>query len=42
MIKISELKEGDIIMVDNEGAMMEAGLLKMDCQKKCLWTGNNN
>jgi hypothetical protein len=34
MIKISELKEGDIIMVDNEGAMMEGEVIEVNNGQK--------
>ena len=34
MIKISELKEGDIVMVDNEGALMEGEVVMVNNGQK--------
>ena len=34
MIKISDLKEGDIVMVDNEGTMIEGQVMEVNNARK--------
>jgi hypothetical protein len=41
MIKISELKEGDIIMVDNEGSMMEGEVMEVNNAQKLAQVRTN-
>ncbi len=41
MIKISELKEGDIVMVDNEGAMMEGEVREVNNGQKLAQVRTN-
>lgn len=44
MIKISDLKEGDLIMVNNEGTLMEGEVISVDQVQKmaCVSTGEGN
>jgi len=44
MIKISDLKEGDFLMVNNEGALMEGCVTAVDHAQKLakITTGENN
>ena len=41
MIKISELKEGDIVMVDNEGTMMEGEVMEVNNAQKLAQVRTN-
>lgn len=41
MIKISDLKEGDIVMVDNEGAMMEGEVIEVNNGQKLAQVRTN-
>jgi len=41
MIKISELKEGDIVMVDNEGTLMEGEVMEVNNAQKLAQVRTN-